>query len=82
MALVRTHGDERNLYVVDTSNGKELGGARVGDTKLRDIQWMDNDYLLAEVSSTSLPPTGFMGARHEYLRFGVVRRAQEYPHAD
>src|ERR1700722_15242834 len=66
MALVRTKGDERNLYVVDTSTGKELGGARVGDTKLRDIQWMDNDYLLAQVSTTSLPPTGFIGPREEW----------------
>jgi dipeptidyl aminopeptidase/acylaminoacyl peptidase len=66
MALVRTKGDERKLYVVDTSTGKELGGARVGDTKLRDVLWMDNDHLLAEVTSTSLPPAGFIGLRSEW----------------
>ncbi len=67
MAFVRTHGDERNLYVVDLSTGKKLGSARVGDTKLRGIEWMDNDHLLASVSTTSLPPAGFLGPRQEWF---------------
>ncbi len=77
MALVRTHGDVRNLYIIDTSTGKELGSARVGDTKLRGIQWMDNDYLLAGVSSTSLQPPGFIGPRGEWfdlISFDVPRK--------
>ena len=36
-----------------------LGGVRVGDTKLRGVKWIDDDNLLATVSSTSLPPFGY-----------------------
>ena len=49
------------------ASGKKLAGARVGDTKLRGVQWMDNDHLLVMVSSTSLPPPGFLGSREDYL---------------
>jgi hypothetical protein len=47
---------------------KLLGGAQVGEVKLRDLTWLDNDHLLIEVSSTSLPPIGFMGERQEWYQ--------------
>jgi hypothetical protein len=61
LAFVRTSEDTRNLYVVRMADGQTLGGARVGDAKLRGIEWMDNDNLLTEVSTTSYPPVGFWG---------------------
>jgi len=67
-AVVRTRDDERNLYLFDLSSGQALGGARLGDTKLRSVEWLDDDHLLAEVSSTSLPPLGFTGSLREWTQ--------------
>jgi dienelactone hydrolase len=66
LAFVNTRGDERNIYIKPMAENKALGGAHVGDAKLRSIEWMDNDNLLFEVSSTSLPPFGFTGLEHEW----------------
>lgn len=66
LAFVRTVGDERFLLVKDLSNGKSIYGARVGSTKLRSVQWADDDDLLVTVSSTQLPPIGFIGPRSEW----------------
>lgn len=71
LVFVRTSGDERNIYIEPLAENKALGAARVGDTKLRGISWMDNDNLLIEVSNTSLPPFGFMGPQHEWFQLGT-----------
>jgi hypothetical protein len=39
---------------------------RIGDTKLREIQWLDDDNLLLTVSTTSPPPIGFLGPTREW----------------
>jgi dipeptidyl aminopeptidase/acylaminoacyl peptidase len=67
-AYVRTDGERRDLVVVAMSPGKLLGGAHVGDIKHRNLTWLDDDHLLIEVSSTSLPPIGFFGDRQEWPR--------------
>jgi dienelactone hydrolase len=71
LAFVKTSGDERNLYLKPLTGTKALGAAHVGDAKLRGIGWMDNDNLLLEVSSTSLPPLGFSGPQHEWFQLGT-----------
>jgi dienelactone hydrolase len=68
LAFVRTSGDSRNLVVVPLSDPKILGGVRVGDAKLRDVAWVDDDNVVATVSGTSLPPYGFTGARREWYQ--------------
>src|SRR5450432_4264519 len=45
-----------------------LGGARVGDAKLRQVEWVDDDNVLVTVSSTSPPPIGFIGATREWFQ--------------
>jgi hypothetical protein len=66
IAFVRTSGESRNLVVVPLSKPEIIGGVRVGDVKLRDVAWIDDDNILATVSSTSPPPFGFMGATREW----------------
>lgn len=38
---------------------------------MRRIEWMDNDNLLYEISSTSLPPFGISGPQHEWFQLGT-----------
>jgi acetyl esterase/lipase len=66
VVFVKTSGDDRNLYIKPLTENKALGAAHVGDTKLRDIEWMDNDNLFFELSSTGGPPLGFEGSRNEW----------------
>src|SRR5580658_7971087 len=73
VVFVKTSGDERNIYIRPLAENKALGAARVGDTKLRGISWMDNDNILIEVSSTSLPPFGFMGPQHEWFQLATFK---------
>jgi hypothetical protein len=67
-AFVRTDVERRDLVVVAMSPRKVLGGAHVGDIKHRSLTWLDDDHLLIEVSSTSLPPIGFYGNLQEWSR--------------
>jgi dipeptidyl aminopeptidase/acylaminoacyl peptidase len=68
IAFVRTHEDSRNLLVGTLQGGESLGGARVGDTKLRSVKWIDDDNVLATISSTSLPPFGYLGGMREWYQ--------------
>jgi dipeptidyl aminopeptidase/acylaminoacyl peptidase len=68
IAFVRTHGDSRSLVVALLTKPQILGGARIGDTKLRGVEWVDDDNLLATISSTSPPPFGFIGATREWYQ--------------
>ena len=67
IAYVKTQEDSRNLYILEMS-GKFLGGVRVGNTKLRQVFWQDNDHVLAIISSTGLPPFGFRGPTREWYQ--------------
>ena len=68
LAFVRTTEDVRAFFIVELGSGKLLGGAKVGQTKLRSIFWQDNDRVVAVVSSTSPPPFGFTGATREWIQ--------------
>jgi dipeptidyl aminopeptidase/acylaminoacyl peptidase len=75
IAFVRTRSDSRNLVVAPLAKPEVLGGVRIGDTKLRQVEWVDDDNVLATVSSTSAPPFGFTGATREWyqlVNFNVV----------
>ncbi len=71
LAFVRTSGDERSLLVKPVAKSEIVGGVRVGSTKLRDVQWVDDDSLLATISSTSAPPFGFTGPTSEWYQLAV-----------
>jgi pimeloyl-ACP methyl ester carboxylesterase len=76
IAFVRTRSDSRSLVVAPLTKPEILGGARVGDTKLRQVEWVDDDNILATISSTSPPPYGFIGATREWyqlVNFNVTK---------
>ena len=75
LAFVKTIGDERFLLIVRAGEPAALGGARVGDAKLRGLRWMDDDNLLITTSSTSLPPFGFTGAQREWYQVATYNVA-------
>jgi dipeptidyl aminopeptidase/acylaminoacyl peptidase len=68
LAFVRTREDKRTLLVGLLKGAETLGGVRVGDTKLRGVKWIDDDNLLATISSTSLPPFGYLGDMSEWYQ--------------
>jgi dipeptidyl aminopeptidase/acylaminoacyl peptidase len=77
LAFVRTTEDKRTLLVGLLKGTETLGGVRVGDTKLRGVKWIDDDNLLATISSTSLPPFGYLGGMREWyqlIAYNVSKR--------
>ena len=68
IAFVKTNGEARNLVVAPLTKPEILGGVHVGDAKLRDVDWIDDDNLLGVVSSTSPPPLGFFGETREWFQ--------------
>ncbi|HEV7357237.1 MAG TPA: S9 family peptidase [Steroidobacteraceae bacterium] len=68
IAYVSTNGESRKLIVLPLSKREPLGAVLVGDTKLRGVDWVDDDNILATVSSTSPPPFGFIGATREWYQ--------------
>jgi len=71
IAFVNTSGDERNLLVLRVGEARAFSGAHVGNAKIRDVQWMDDDNLLITTSTTSLPPFGFTGAKREWSQLVI-----------
>jgi hypothetical protein len=59
IAFVKTVGDQRDLLVVLVGEAQAVGGAHLGDAKLRGVQWMNDDNLLITSSNTGPPPLGF-----------------------
>jgi len=45
MALIRTTQDWRALAVVDLRASKLVGGVRLGDAKIRSVEWADDQHL-------------------------------------
>ncbi len=68
IAFVKTSGESRSLIVIPLSKREIIGGVRVGEVKLRGVNWVDDDNIIATVSSTSLPPFGFTGAAREWYQ--------------
>jgi dienelactone hydrolase len=85
MAFVRTNESARTLGIVQLSPHKFLGGAKVGQTKLRHLQWADNDHLLITTSTTGMP-WGLRGTDTEWTQLAVFEvstlRLKVYPDQD
>lgn len=82
LAFVRTSESTRILAVVDLSSAKMLGGARLGEVKLRNVAWAGNDHLLITTSSTGMP-FGLIGTDTEWYLLSVyeisTRKLRTYP---
>jgi pimeloyl-ACP methyl ester carboxylesterase len=55
IAFVKTTEDWRVLAIVDIGEEKLVGGVRLGDAKLRSIEWADDDNLLLTTASSTMP---------------------------
>lgn len=53
VAFVRTEGDLRVVFVANVADRKVIRYVKAGDTKLRDIEWADNDNLMITTSVTT-----------------------------
>jgi acetyl esterase/lipase len=75
LAFVETSGDKRSVLVFSLEQREQpLGAFRVGETKLRDLSWLDNDNLLITRSSTEPPPFGLFGAsKSEWFQLATYR---------
>jgi hypothetical protein len=82
LAFVHTAADARILAVMSIADHKVLGGARLGETKLRSIHWADNDHLLIYTSATGMP-MGLIGEDREWSLLTVYtvsrRKLTPYP---
>jgi len=66
LAWVATKGDERYLIAKTIGEKKMLAILRIGDVKLRSVQWLDDRRLLLTTSMTALAG-GLIGPRHEWF---------------
>ena len=66
LAFINVIGESRTLLVTDVE-GVMLGGARAGDTKVRSIDWVDENHVLITMTSTEAVPDIGMG-RSEITR--------------
>jgi hypothetical protein len=55
LAFVRTTEDTRILAILSLADKKVIGGAKLGQVKLRRLDWADNDHVLITTSQTGLP---------------------------
>ena len=78
LAFVRTAGDERVLAVQNLSDRRIVGGLKLGNTKIRWLDWADEDHLLIYWSDTEMP-VFLTGGQSEYyhLRVYDLRRDEQ-----
>jgi dipeptidyl aminopeptidase/acylaminoacyl peptidase len=65
IAYVRTTQNMRVIAVVSLVDQKVIAALRVGDQKLRSIEWADDNRLMIDTSSTGLP-WGLSGVESEW----------------
>lgn len=86
IAFVRTSNENtRVLAIVQISPHKVLGASKIGQTKLRELQWADNDHLLITTSTTGMP-WGLSGKDIEWTQLAVfdvnTLKLKVYPDTD
>ncbi len=65
IAFIRTDEDRRLIVIYSLAGHKVVRALRVGEQKLRSLQWADATHLLITSSMTGLP-AGFIGADEEW----------------
>jgi acetyl esterase/lipase len=66
-AYIATQDDQRYVVVTSLATGKPIAAVRIHDTKVRDLEWYDDNRLLILYSATSYPPLGVSGDRNEWV---------------
>jgi dipeptidyl aminopeptidase/acylaminoacyl peptidase len=70
IAFVNTTADQRLIFIYSLKDDHTVGGVRVGDEKLRAIEWADDEHLLLTLSTTTLP-MGLVGPESEWSQMLV-----------
>jgi dipeptidyl aminopeptidase/acylaminoacyl peptidase len=52
LAYVAVAGEDRSLIINDLSDMSLIGGVRAGDIKVRDLDWIGEDYVMVTTSAT------------------------------
>ena len=65
IAFVRTIDEQRLIVIYSLKEHHALGGVRVGNQKLRSVEWADDAQLLLTTSSTGMP-WGLRGSDQEW----------------
>ena len=73
IAYVKTAGNVRGIAIVSLADNKLLDGIKVGEDKLRGIQWADEDHILLYTSTTGPARIGAVTAsnRTEFMGMQV-----------
>jgi dipeptidyl aminopeptidase/acylaminoacyl peptidase len=89
IAFIRTTEDLRALTVFDFRASKLAGGVRLGDVKVRSVEWADDEHLLV-TTATSQSPIEFSGtSKTEWnlmvlydVKTGKLRALLDHVHGD
>ena len=73
IAFVQTTQDWRVLAIIDLNASKVVGATRVGDQKVRSVEWADDDHLLVTTASSAMP-IGLWGEHTEWHVMTVYNR--------
>jgi len=65
LAFVHTQNDDRIIEAYSLADKKPIAAARVGNEKLRNIEWADETHLLI-FTSTTAQPFGLLGGPREW----------------
>lgn len=77
VAFVRTEGDSRLVIVANVSDRKMIRWVRVGEEKLRDLAWADDDNVMITSSGT----TALYGFQQEWFVLRVYSISKNELHA-
>ena len=65
IAFVKTTDNQRVIVIYSLKEHRALGGVRIGDQKLRSLEWADDNQLLLTTSTTGMP-WGLGGSDEEW----------------
>jgi dipeptidyl aminopeptidase/acylaminoacyl peptidase len=65
VALIHTTADLRVLAILRLEDGKLLSGIRLGEAKIREVEWADDEHLMLTTASTGMP-MGLIGEPQEW----------------
>jgi hypothetical protein len=70
LAVIQTVQDQRLLAITNINDFKLVSAARVGDVRIRSIEWADDEHLLLTTASNQMP-FGLSGERTEWHLMAV-----------
>ncbi|MDB5457519.1 MAG: peptidase prolyl oligopeptidase active site domain protein [Caulobacter sp.] len=78
LALSTTNGEAREVVIRKTADDTVVGVMKIGDAKLRRVQWAGSNHVLVTVSTTAAA-VGISGSKREYFTavdFNLAKKRQ------